>query len=104
MDLVLDLVGGETQTRSFAVLKAGGRLVATAQPPVEAEAAKHRVQAVMMEMQPSTQGWRGSASCWMREFSGCVVTRTYPLSQARDAWAEHHSGHARGKVVLEVPE
>ena len=29
VDLVLDLVGGETQQRSFSVLKPGGRLVSS---------------------------------------------------------------------------
>ncbi|MBE9171448.1 zinc-binding dehydrogenase [Pleurocapsales cyanobacterium LEGE 06147] len=33
VDMVLDTVGGETQTRSFNVLKPGGILVTTAAPP-----------------------------------------------------------------------
>jgi NADPH:quinone reductase-like Zn-dependent oxidoreductase len=32
-----------------------------------------------------------------------VVTKTYPLSQAPDAWTYLMSGHTRGKVVLEIP-
>jgi alcohol dehydrogenase len=31
-----------------------------------------------------------------------VVTKTYPLSQAQDAWKYQMSGHTRGKVVLEI--
>ena len=31
-----------------------------------------------------------------------VVTKTYPLSQAADAWKAQMSGHTRGKVVLTV--
>ncbi len=37
-DVVLDLIGGETQQQSFATLKPGGRLIATSQPPDEAAA------------------------------------------------------------------
>ena len=33
-----------------------------------------------------------------------VVTKTYPLARAQDAWRNHMSGHTRGKVVLEVAE
>ncbi len=52
VDLVLDLVGGETQKRSFAVLKPGGRLISAVQPPPEEEAVRHKVQALVFHMQP----------------------------------------------------
>jgi NADPH:quinone reductase-like Zn-dependent oxidoreductase len=103
VDLVLDLVGGETQTRSFTVLKPGGRLVATVQPPSEEEAAKHRVQAMMMSMQPSTERLARLGELLDAGTLRTLVTKTYPLARARDAWAEHLSGHARGKTGLEVP-
>jgi Zinc-binding dehydrogenase len=32
-----------------------------------------------------------------------MVTKTYPLSQAQDAWTYPMSGRTRGKVVLEIP-
>jgi NADPH:quinone reductase-like Zn-dependent oxidoreductase len=31
-----------------------------------------------------------------------VVTKTYPLAQAREAWTEIMSGHTRGKIVQQV--
>ena len=46
VDLVLDLAGGETQQRSFSVLKPGGRLVSTVQPPSKEEAARDRKSVV----------------------------------------------------------
>jgi NADPH:quinone reductase-like Zn-dependent oxidoreductase len=103
VDVVLDLVGGETQARSFGVLKAGGYLIATAQPPSEEEARKRLVHAVMMRMQRSTQGLVQLAELLDGGTIRTVVTMTYPLSRAQDTWAEHLSGHKRGKVVLEVP-
>jgi NADPH:quinone reductase-like Zn-dependent oxidoreductase len=103
VDVVLDPVGGETQARSFGVLKTGGYLVATTQPPSEEEARKRLVHAVMIRMQPSTEGPARLAALLDAGTIRTVVTKTYPLSQARDAWVEHQSGHGRGKVVLEVP-
>jgi NADPH:quinone reductase-like Zn-dependent oxidoreductase len=103
VDLVLDLVGGETQKRSFAVLKPGGRLVSTVQPPSEEEAARHKVQAVWFRMQPSTQGLLRLSELLDAGPIRAVVTRTYPLAQAADAWRQIMSGHTRGKIVLEVP-
>jgi NADPH:quinone reductase-like Zn-dependent oxidoreductase len=102
VDLVLDLIGGETQTRSFSVLKAGGRLVSTVQPPSAADAARHHVQAVRMVMQPSTEGLSQLGALLDAGTPRTVITKTYPLSQAREAWAGLLSGHTRGKMVLEV--
>src|SRR5580693_6658539 len=53
VDVVFDLVGGDTQKRSFLVLKEGGYLVSAVQPVSQEEAAKHRVTGVMMRLAPS---------------------------------------------------
>jgi NADPH:quinone reductase-like Zn-dependent oxidoreductase len=58
---------------------------------------------VMMRVQYSTHGLLQLADLLDAGTIRTVVTKTYPLSQARDAWVEHQSGHTRGKVVLEVP-
>src|SRR4029077_8650675 len=56
VDLVFDLIGGDTQKRSFLVLKKGGHLVATTQPVSQEETARHRVSGTMMRLAPSTEG------------------------------------------------
>ena len=53
VDMVFDLIGGDTQKRSFLVLKEGGHLVATTQPVSQEEAARHRVSGAMMRLAPS---------------------------------------------------
>ncbi len=53
VDVVFDLIGGDTQKRSFLVLKEGGYLVSAVQPISQEEAAKHRVTGVMMRLAPS---------------------------------------------------
>jgi NADPH:quinone reductase-like Zn-dependent oxidoreductase len=102
VDLVLDLIGGETQRRSFGVLKPGGRLIATAQPPSAEEAAKHKVEAQMMSMKASTTNLAQLSELLDAGKLKTIVAKTYPLAQARDAWTEIMSGHTRGKIVLEV--
>src|SRR5258705_7880404 len=49
---VFDLIGGDTQKRSFLVLKEGGHLVSAVQPVSQEEAAKHRVTGAMMRLGP----------------------------------------------------
>src|SRR6266566_4256600 len=53
VDVVFDLVGGETQKRSFLVLKEGGHLVSAIQPVSQEETARHRVSGAMMKLAPS---------------------------------------------------
>ena len=53
VDVVFDLVGGDTQNRSFLVSKEGGYLISAVQPVSQEEAAKHRVTGVMMRLAPS---------------------------------------------------
>jgi NADPH:quinone reductase-like Zn-dependent oxidoreductase len=53
VDVVFDLVGGDTQKRSFLVLKEGGHLVSATQPVSQEETARHRVSGAMMRLAPS---------------------------------------------------
>src|SRR4029077_19473529 len=53
VDVVFDLIGGDTLKRSFLVLKEGGYLVSATQPVSQEEAASHRVSGAMMRLAPS---------------------------------------------------
>jgi len=53
VDVVFSLIRGDTQTRSFLVLKEGGYLVSATEPVSQEEAALHRVSGVMMRLAPS---------------------------------------------------
>src|ERR1700688_1607694 len=55
VDVVFDLIGGDTQNRSFLILKEGGHLVAATQPVPPEETAKHRVSGAMMRLAPSAE-------------------------------------------------
>jgi NADPH:quinone reductase-like Zn-dependent oxidoreductase len=102
VDLVLDLLGGQTQTRSYAVLKPGGRLVSTVQPPTPEDATRHNVTAAFMGMKASTQNLLKLKELVETGNLRTNVTQTFPLSQARQAWEAAKSGHTRGKIALVV--
>jgi NADPH:quinone reductase-like Zn-dependent oxidoreductase len=55
VDVVFDLIGGDTQQRSFLVLKEGGHLVAATQPVPQEETAKHRVAASAITFLTATE-------------------------------------------------
>src|SRR5262249_42816988 len=52
VDVVFDLIGGETQERSFAVLKKGGFLISAVSPPSSEKAAQYGVRVAMVAAQP----------------------------------------------------
>jgi NADPH:quinone reductase-like Zn-dependent oxidoreductase len=88
VDMVFDLIGGDTQKRSFLVLKEGGHLVATTQPVSQEEAARHRVSGAMMRLAPSAD-MLGKIARLLEE--GTIrpdVASVYALQDAAEAWKD----------------
>jgi NADPH:quinone reductase-like Zn-dependent oxidoreductase len=103
VDVVLDTIGGDTQDRSFAVLKPGGVLVSVVVAPDQQKAARHRVRALFFLVNVTSRRLEQIASLIE---SGELTTRigdVLPLSAARIAH-EMLAGkpHKRGKIVLTV--
>lgn len=102
VDLVLDLVGGETQDRSWKVLKDGGRLVSTLQPPSKEEAQRHHAQGVVFMAEPKAEQLRQIAQLIDEGKVSVIVTNTLPLEAARQAHQRLEHEHSQGKLVLTV--
>jgi NADPH:quinone reductase-like Zn-dependent oxidoreductase len=88
VDVVFDLVGGETQKRSFLVLKEGGHLVSAVQPVSHEETAMHHVSGVMMRLAPSGDVL-GRIGRLLEE--GTIrpdVATVYALEDAAQAWKD----------------
>jgi NADPH:quinone reductase-like Zn-dependent oxidoreductase len=88
VDVVFDLVGGDTQKRSFLVLKEGGHLVSAVQPVSQEEAAKHRVSGVMMRLTPSGDGLGKIARLLEEGTIRPDVAIVYALQDAAQAWKD----------------
>jgi NADPH:quinone reductase-like Zn-dependent oxidoreductase len=102
VDAVLDTIGGEVQQRSYTVLKPGGTLVAIAQPPSQVEAAKHHVRALFFSTVSSPETLHEVTQAIESGHLTPFVARTYPLSQAAQAWRDIANDHPEGKVVFTV--
>ena len=88
VDVVFDLVGDDTQKRSFLVLKKGGNLVSATQPISQEEAAAHRVSGMMMRLAPSGD-LLGRIGRLLEE--GAIrtdVATVYALQDVADAWKD----------------
>jgi len=101
-DVVLDTIGGDTQERSFKVLKRGGILVSIVQPPSQDLATKHAVRALFYGGHPSSSNLAEIARLIDTGKVKSVVETVLPLAEARRAHELSQGGHVRGKIVLEA--
>ncbi len=101
-DAVIDLVGGDTLARSYAVIRKGGVLATTVGQINEAVAQRAGIRTVHVMMKRDAADLVELAKLVE---SGTVKSRlgqTLPLAQAREAQELNEKGKAAGKVVLKV--
>jgi len=103
VDVVLDLVGGETGERSLDVLRPGGILVSTLQPPAEDLAREKGVRVAPRWLaEPNAAQLGEIADLIAAGKVRVVVSETYPLAEVAAAHRRLEEGGVRGKVVLVV--
>jgi NADPH:quinone reductase-like Zn-dependent oxidoreductase len=88
VDVVFDLIGGDTQKRSFLVLKEGGHLISATQPPPQDEAARHRVSGAMMRLAASADVLGRIARLLEEGTIRPDVATVYALEDAAQAWKD----------------
>lgn len=104
VDVVLDTIGGDTQERSFQVLKKGGVLVTLVQPPSPESAEKYGVKAEMLNMQPNAEQL---AEITELAANGKLKTHVETVLQFSEIVKAHElseAGKTRGKIVLKMSE
>lgn len=103
LDVVLDTIGGDTQDRSFSVLKPGGILVSAVAAPDQEKAARHRVSGLFFLVGVSSRRLEKIAALFDAGELATSVGDVLPLAEARTAH-EMLAGkpHKRGKIVLAV--
>ncbi|HZC25296.1 MAG TPA: NADP-dependent oxidoreductase [Candidatus Binatia bacterium] len=97
VDAVLDTVGGETQHRSFSVLKPGGILVSSVSPPPQSAG----VRSTFLLVDVTAARLDTLSKLFDRQELTTQVGTVLPLEEARRAH-EMLAGapHKRGKIVL----
>jgi NADPH:quinone reductase-like Zn-dependent oxidoreductase len=102
IDLVYDLVGGETQERSWAVLRRCGRLVSTVQEPDGGKAAAIGVSARRYTAAPDAGQLREIDALIQSGRVRPHVSRTFAFGDAKEALHALEQGHVSGKLVLDM--
>ena len=104
VDLVLDTIGGETQKRSWRVLKKGGVLISLVQRPVQETARQFGGRGMMCRVQPDGAQLSKIAKLIDSAKLKPTIDRVLPLREARRAHELTQNGHILGKIVLRVKD
>ena len=102
IDLVYDLIGGETQERSWAVLRKGGTLVSTVQEPAREKAEAIDVRALRYTAQSKADQLREIDALVQSGKVRLHVARTFAYGDAKEALRSLEAGHGSGKLVLDM--
>jgi NADPH:quinone reductase-like Zn-dependent oxidoreductase len=104
VDVVLDLVAGETLDRSYDVVKKGGIIVSVLDMPKKAELEKRGIRGTAILVRPAGEMLGELAQLIDARKVKPVVSQVLPLAEAAKAHQAIETGHTRGKIVLRVAD
>ena len=102
LDMVFDLIDGETRERSWGIIKEGGILVSTLSEPSQQQAREHGVRATRYTVQADGNELKEIGDLIETGKVKPQITETFPLSRAADALRAVEKGHSKGKIVLTI--
>lgn len=102
VDLVVDSVGGETELRSWPVLKKDGILVSLTQDPSQENAEKYGVTAKFNTKFPNRADLQHLTKLIAEGRIKAEIDSIFPLSQADQALEKSEARHGRGRILLKV--
>ncbi len=102
IDVVLDPIGGETQERSWKVLRKGGILVATLGISYPKNAGEKDLRGKGVMVRPDQGQLSQIAELIDTGHVKPAVNNIFPLEKAADAQNMSQTGHTKGKIVLQA--
>ena len=100
IDVVLDTIGGETQQRSFEVLRSGGKLLSTVSPPDQALATAHKVEGAFVFHTSNAGRLSDLVKAMRAKGHSVLIDSAFPITSFAEAFERQASGRARGKIIL----
>lgn len=101
-DAVFDTVGGETNRKSYTVLKPGGALVSMSEKPDDALVNKYAVLYTAQFTRTTTERLTKVAELVDAGNLKVHIDKIFPLDQAAEALEYQKTGHPRGKIVIRI--
>ena len=104
VDAVFDTVGGETNRKSYFVIKSGGQLVSMVEPADEALAAEHRISYVHQSSMATPERLAAIAKLADEGALKAHIDKVFSLDEAAAALEYLKSSHPKGKVVIRIKQ
>lgn len=101
-DAVFDTVGGETNTKSYKVLRSGGALVSMITQPDEELVKEKSIQYTKQFSRVTTERLAQIAKLVDAGKLTAKVDKVFPLEQAAEALEYLKNDHPRGKVIIQI--
>jgi NADPH:quinone reductase-like Zn-dependent oxidoreductase len=102
VDVVLDMVGGETLKKSYGVVKKGGIIVSLVDEPDRAALNAKGIRGLAFRSAPKASVLEELSRSIDAKKITPIVSQTFPLSEVAKAQAQIATRHTRGKIVLMV--
>jgi NADPH:quinone reductase-like Zn-dependent oxidoreductase len=102
VDLVADLVGGETQNKSFSIIKKGGKMISTVNPPSQELAKTYDVEAQFISSTPSFLKLDFGSELIKQGKIKPQIVKVMKLEEAAEAQALVSAGGINGKIILDI--
>jgi NADPH:quinone reductase-like Zn-dependent oxidoreductase len=104
VDLVFDLLGGEVQMKSWAVLKDGGRMISTLEEPDAGTARDKGAKAARYMAEPNGAQLAEIADLIAAGRVHVAVDRSFPFAQLDAAHRRLEEAHVQGKVIVTIDD
>lgn len=103
VDVVFDMIGGDTLERSYGVLKDGGYLVSIVAPPSPEKLKLKNAKGSVFLVMPNAAELAQIAKLIDEGIVNAEVSTTFELKDAAKAQERSKNGGGRGKIVLTIP-
>jgi NADPH:quinone reductase-like Zn-dependent oxidoreductase len=104
VDVVLDSIGGDTQDRSWQVLRRGGVLVSIAGESIEQPSTELGVKGIFFIVRPSRRQLMEIGGLIDGGYIRTVVAEVFSLAQARQAFEMLAAPGKHGKIVIKTTD
>jgi NADPH:quinone reductase-like Zn-dependent oxidoreductase len=101
-DAVYDTVGGETNKKSYLVLKPGGSLVSMAEQPDEELTRKYQIKYTAQQTRVTPERLGAITELVDSGVLKPIIDKIFPLEQAAEALEYQKTGAPKGKVVIQI--
>lgn len=102
LDAVFDTVGGETNAKSYGVLKTGGAFVSMVAQPDEALVKQRGISYTAQFTRVTPERLQAIAALVDEGALKPEIAKIFPFDEAATALEYQKTGHPRGKVVIKI--